>query len=258
MLQRSPHLPASTCRVVAPLGFLFLSLPCPAAFAQARGELESSLDLLSLLYLVVMEPLLPLLAGAGLFLRTHSYLISAGLPALGFGLWGAVYFARLSLDGPMSGALFGLGTDGVTSGLMALAGSGYVHLIEAEARRLGSLKTAIVHGVGIAFAATAFVLFFVTNGSDKVGNGLYFFMLAWSLGAATATGSFGGVVATMAFSLVAMVHGAWGAALARGVSDAGQAYIAIFFVPLLLAPILATAAFGRWLEGVMYFLEPAV
>jgi hypothetical protein len=208
-----------------------------------------SLDLLNLLYLVVIEPLLPLVAGAGLFMLTRSHLISAGLAALGFGAWGAVYFARLSLDGPLSGALYGLGTDGATGGLMALAGSGYVHLIEAEARRLGSQKTAIVHGVGVAFAATAFVLFLVTNGSDKVGNWLYLVMLAWSLGAAAATGSLGGVVATMALALVAMVHGVWGAALARGVSDAGQAYIAIFFVPPLLAPVLATAALGRWLGG---------
>jgi glycosyltransferase involved in cell wall biosynthesis len=39
------------------------------------------------------------------------------------------------------------------------------------------------------------------------------------------------------------------AALASGVRDAGQAYIAIFYVPPLLAPVLATAAFGRWLGG---------
>jgi len=28
---------------------------------------------------------------------------------------------------------------------------------------------------------------------------------------------------------------------------AGQAYIVIFYVPPLLAPVLAIAAFGRWL-----------
>src|SRR5262245_5186979 len=117
----------------------------------------------------------------------------------------------------------------------------------AEARRLGTERTAIVHAVGIAFAATAFVLLLVTNGSDKVGIGLYLVLLAWSLGAAAATGSFGGVVATMALALVAMVHGIWGAAIASGVRDAGQAYIAIFYVPPLLVPVLATAAFGRWL-----------
>jgi hypothetical protein len=49
--------------------------------------------------------------------------------------------------------------------------------------------------------------------------------------------------------MVAMVHGIWGAAIASGVRDAGQAYIAIFTVPLLLAPVLAIAAFGRWLGG---------
>ena len=51
----------------------------------------------------------------------------------------------------------------------------------------------------------------------------------------------------MALALVAMVHGIWGAAIASGVRDAGQAYIAIFYVPLLLVPVLATTAFGRWL-----------
>jgi len=110
-------------------------------------------------------------------------------------------------------------------------------------------RTAIVHAVGIAFAATVFVLLLVTNGSDKVGIGLYLVLLAWSLGAAAATGSFGGVVITMALALVAMVHGIWGAAIASGVRDAGQAYIAIFYVPPLLVPVLATAAFGRWLGG---------
>jgi hypothetical protein len=142
-----------------------------------------------------------------------------------------------------------LESDGVTSGLVALAGSGYVRLIGAEARRLGTERTAIVHAVGIAFAATAFVLLLVTHGSDKVGIGLYLVLLAWSLGGAAATGSFGGVVATMALALVAMVHGIWGAAIASGVRDAGQAYIAIFNVPPLLVPVLATAAFGRWLGG---------
>jgi hypothetical protein len=242
--QRAPRLLASTYQVVAPLGFLLLALTYTEARAQTRGGLGSSLDLL---YLVVVEPLLPLLAGASLFMLTRSHLIAAGLSALGFGAWGALYFSRLSLDGPLSGALYGLGADGVTSGLVALAGSGYVRLIAAEARRLGTKRTAIIHAVGIAFAATAFVLLLVTNGSDKVGIGLYLVLLAWSLGAAAATGSFGGVVATMALALVAMVHGIWGAAIASGVRDAGQAYIAIFDVPPLLVPVLATAAFGRWL-----------
>jgi hypothetical protein len=204
---------------------------------------------LDLLYLVAVEPLLPLLAGAGLFVLTRSHLIAAGLPALGFGAWGALYFSRLSLDGRLSGALYGFGTDGVISGLVALAGSGYVALIRAEARQLGAERTTIVHAVGIVFAAIAFVLLLVTDGSDKVGIGLYVVMLAWSFGAAAATGSFGGVVATMALALVAMVHGIWGAALASGVPDAGQAYIAIFYVPPLLMLVLATAAFGRWLGG---------
>src|SRR5215467_14368859 len=148
MPQRAPRLLASTYHVVAPLGFLLLALTYTEAHAQTRGGLGSSLDLL---YLVVVEPLLPLLAG-----------------------------------------------------------SGYVRLIAAEARRLGTERTAIVHAVGIALAATAFVLLLVTNGSDKVGIGLYLVLLAWSLGAAAATGSLGGVVATMALALVAMVHGIWG------------------------------------------------
>jgi hypothetical protein len=251
MPQRAPRLLTSTYQVVAPLGFLLLALTYTEAHAQTRGGLESSPPLLDLLYLVVVEPLLPLLAGAGLFMLTRSHLIAAGLSALGFGAWGALYFSRLSLNGPLSGALYGLGVDGVTSGLVALAGSGYVRLIGAEARRLGTERTAIVHAVGIAFAATAFVLLLVTHGSDKVGIGLYLFMLAWSLGAAAATGSFGGVVATMALALVAMVHGIWGAAIASGLRDAGRAYIAIFYVPPLLVPVLATAAFGRWLGGAL-------
>jgi hypothetical protein len=234
---------------VAALGFLLLPLTCKGAHAQPRGELESLPDLLNLLYLVVVEPLLPLLAGAGLFMLTRSHLIAAGLSALGFGAWGAWYFSRLSLDGPLSGALYGFGVDGIASGLVALAGSGYVHLIGAEARRLGTERTAIAHAVGIAFAAMAFVLLLVTHGSDKVGIGLYLVLLALSLGVSAATGSFGGVVATMALALIAMVHGVWGAALASGVRDAGQAYIAIFYVPPLLAPVLATAAIGRWLGG---------
>ncbi len=209
------------------------------------------MPLLDLLYLVVVAPLLPLLAGAGLFMLTRSHVIAAGLAALGFGAWGALYFSRLSLNGPLSGALYGLGADGVTSGLLALAGSGYVRLIGAEARRLGTERTAIVHAVGIAFAATAFVLLLVTNGSDKVAIGLYVLMLAWSLGAVAATGSFGGVVATMAFVMVAMVHGIWGAAIASGVRDAGQAYLAIFTVPPLLVAVLAIAAFGKWLGGAL-------
>ena len=217
------------------------------ARAQARGGLGSSLDLLNLLYLVVVEPLLPLLTGAGLFMLTRSHLIAAGLSALGFGAWGALYLSRLSLDGPMSGGLYGLGAAGVASGLMALAGSSYVRLIAADVRRLGSERTAIVHSLGIGFGATAFVLLLVTNGSDKVGIGLYLVMLMWSFGAPAVTGSFGGVIATMALALMAMVHGIWGAAIASGVRDAGQAYIAIFGVPPLMVPVLATAAFGRWL-----------
>lgn len=213
------------------------------------------MPLFELLCLVVIAPLLPLLAGAGLFMLTRSHLIAAGLSALGFGAWGALYVSRLSLDGPLSGALYGLVSSGVASGLVALAGSGYVRLIGAEARRLGKERAAIVHAVGIALAATAFVLFFVTNGSDKVGNGLYLFMLAWSFGAAAATGSFGGVVATMALVMVAMVHGTWGAAIASGARDAGQAYIAIFIVPVFLAPVLAIAAFGRWLGGALRVRE---
>ena len=205
------------------------------------------MPLLDLLGLVVVMPLLPLLAGAGLFLLTRSHLIAAGLSTLGFGAWGAWYFGRLSLNGPMSGALYGLGSEGVISGILALAGSGYVRLIGAEARRLGTERTAIVHIVGIAFAATAFGLLFVTHGSDKVGIGLYVVMIAWSLGAAAATGSFGGVVATMAFVMMAMVHGIWGAAIASGVRDAGQAYLVIFTMPPLLVPVLAVAALGRWL-----------
>jgi hypothetical protein len=246
MPQRTQRRLASAYQAVAPLGFPLLALTCTQAHAQSRGEAGLSLDLL---YLVAIEPLLPLLAGAGLFILTRSHLIAAGLSAFGFGMWGALYFSRLSLDGPLSGALYGLGADGITGGLVALAGSGYVGLIGTEARRLGAERTAIVHAVGIAFAATAFVLLLVTHGSDKVGIGLYLVMLAWSLGAAAATGSFGGVVATMALALVAMVHGIWGAALASNVPDAGQAYIAIFYVPPLLIPVLATAAFGRWLGG---------
>lgn len=216
-------------------------------YGGARGGLGSSPDLVNLLYLVFVEPLLPLLVGAGLFMLTRSHLIATGLSALAFGAWGAWYFSRLSLDGPLSGALYGLGFDGFTGGLVALAGSGYVRLIAAEARRLGTKRAAIVQAGGIAFAATAFVVLLVTNGSDKVGLGLYLVLLAWSLGAAVGTGSFGGVVATAAFTLVAMVHGVWGAAIASGIRDAGQAYIAMFWVPPLLVPVLATAAFGRWL-----------
>ena len=82
-------------QVVTPLGFLLLALTYTEARAQTRGGLGSSLDLL---YLVVVEPLLPLLAGASLFMLTRSHLIAAGLSALGFGAWGALYFSRLSLD----------------------------------------------------------------------------------------------------------------------------------------------------------------
>lgn len=110
----------------------------------------------------------------------------------------------------MSGALYGLCADGVTSGFLALIGNFYVRLIATEARRLGTRRTAIVHAVGVAFAAVAFTLLFLNIGSDKVGIGLYCFMLVWTVGAAAATGSFGGVVITMALAMVAMVHGTWG------------------------------------------------
>ncbi len=255
MQQQAPRLLAATHRTLVPLEFLLLAF-CTQALAQPRSELRSSLDLPSLLYLVAVEPLLPLLAGAGLFMLTRSHLIAAGVSALGFGAWGALYFSRVSLDGPLSGALHGLGTDGVASGLMALAGSGYAHLFIAEARRLGRAPTAIVHAGGIAFAATAFVMLLATHGSDKVGIGLYFALLAWSFGAAAATGSFGGVVATMALTLVAMVHGVWGAAISSGVRDAGQAYIASFYVPPLLAPVVAAAALGKWLGGAVRARKP--
>ena len=246
MPQREPRLLA-TGQVVAAVGLLFVSLTCEGAHAQTRDEPQSALDLLSLLYLVVIEPLLPLLAGAGLYMRTRSHLVAAGLSALVFGAWGALYFSRLSLDGPLSGALYGLTSEGVTSGLLALAGSGYARLIGVEKRRLGKERTTIAHGVGVAFAAMAFVLLLVTHGSDTVGLGLYIAMLALSLGVSAATGSFGGVVATMALALIAMVHGIWGAALLSGVRDAGQAYIAIFYVPPALAPVFAFATFGKWL-----------
>src|SRR5262249_9827665 len=68
MPQRAPRFLPSTYQVVAPLGFLPLALTYTEAHAQTRGGLESSPPLLDLLYLVVVEPLLPLLAGAGLFM----------------------------------------------------------------------------------------------------------------------------------------------------------------------------------------------
>ena len=247
MPQRDPRLFTRTGQVAAPLGILLVSLACQGAYAQSRGEPGSSPDLTSLLSLVVVEPLLPLLAGAALFMLTRSHFIAAGLSGLGFGAWGALYFSRRSLDGPLSGALYGLGTDGVTSGLLALAGSAYVQLIGAEARRFGTRRTAIAHGVGIAFAAMSFVLLLATHGSDKVGIGLYVVLLALSFGLPFATGIFAGVVATKALALIAMVHGIWGAALVSGVRDAGQAYLAIFAVPPLLAPVLAIAGLGSWL-----------
>ncbi len=246
MPQREPRLLA-TCQIVAAVGLLFVSLTCEGAHAQTRDEPQSLADLLSLLLLVVVVPLLPLLAGAGLYMWRRSHLVAAGVSALVFGAFGAVSFAFSSLDGPLSGALFGLGTAGIPSGLVALAGSGYAHLVGYEARRLGKERTTIAHGVGIAFAAMAFVLLLVTHGSDKVGLGLYIAMLALSFGVSVATGSFGGVVATMALALIAMVHGIWGAALLSGVRDAGQAYIAIFYVPPALAPVFAVAALGKWL-----------
>jgi hypothetical protein len=249
MPQRAPRLLTATFQAVAPLGFLLLALPSTEVHAQTGGGLGTSLDLLYLVAVGLPLPLLPLLAGAGLFLLTRSHLIAAGLSSLVFGAWGAFYFSRLSLDGPLSGALYGLVSDGVTSGLVALAGSGYVHLIGAEARRLGKERMAIAHGVGIAFAATAFVLLLVTRGSDKVEMGLYVVMLALSLGVSAATGSFGGVVVTMALALIAMVYGLWAAAVASGARDAGQAFIAIFSLPKLLVPVVATAAIGWWLGG---------
>lgn len=211
--------------------------------------MATALDLAYLTAVALPFPLLPLLAGAVLYVRTHSHLIAAGLSALVFGAWGAFYFSRVSLDGPLSGALYGLVGDGITSGLVALAGSGYVHLIYAEARRLGKGRTAIAHGVGITFALTAFILLLVKRGSNNVDTGLYAVMLVLSLGVSAATGSFGGVVVTMALALIAMVYGIWAAALASGAPDAGQAFIAVFSLPQLLAPVIATAAIGWWLGG---------
>lgn len=249
MSKRAPRSLAATFRFVAPVGLLLLVLPVTEAHAQARAGLGSTLDLLYLTVVGLPLPLLPLLAGAGLFMRTRSHLVAAGASALVFGAWGAFHFSRVSLDGPWSGALFGVLSDGVTSGLVALAGSGYVHLIGAEARRLGTKRTAIAHGAGIAFAAIAFFVLLVTHASDKVQSGLYVVMLALTLGVSAATGSFGGVVVTMAFALFAMVIGLWAAAVASGVRDAGQAFIAIFSLPQLLVPVVAAAALGWWLGG---------
>ena len=247
MPQQERRLFITIRQVVAAVALLLPSLICTNAYAQRRGELESPLDLLNLIYLVVVEPLLPLLAGAGLFLLTRSRLIAAGLSALGLGAWGALYFSRISLDGPLSGALYGFAMDGIASGLVALAGSCYTHLIGAEVRRLGKRRTAIANALGIACAAISFALLLVTHGSDKVGIWIYFLLLALSFAVSAVTGSFGGVVATMALTLIAMVHGVWAAAIASGVHDAGQAYIAIFYVPPLWVPFLATAAFGKWI-----------
>ena len=78
-----------------------------------------------------------------------------------------------------------------------------------------------------------------------------------SLAVSAATGVFGGVAATMALALVAMVHGIWGAALLSGVRDAGQAYIAIFLVPPALAPPVVLAALGAWLGRSFRARQPA-
>ena len=56
-----------------------------------------------------------------------------------------------------------------------------------------------------------------------------------------------GVLGTLA--LIAMVYGLWAAAVAGGAPDAGQAFIAIFSLPKLLVPVVATAAIGWWLGG---------
>lgn len=236
-------------RGVALVGLLFMALPAADAHAEARGGLGSVLDVIYLAAVGPPLPLLPLVAGAGLFLRTGSHLVAAGVSALVFGAWGAFHFAGVSLDGPWSGALFGLANDGVTSGLVALGGSGYVRLVDAEGRRLGRERTAIAHGVGIGFAVVAFALVYATHGSDKVELALYVLMLLLTLGVSAATGSFGGVVVTMVFALFSMVLGLWASALASGARDAGQAFIAIFMLPKLLVPVVALAAVGRWLGG---------
>lgn len=249
MPQRAPRYLTAILRVVALFGLLLLVPPVRPAHAQTQGGLGLALDLIYLLAMQPLFPLLPFLAGAGLFMRTRSHVIAAGLSALVFAAWAAFFFSRTSLNGPLAGALYGLEVDGVRSALAALAGSGYVHLIGVEARRLGTKRTAIAHAAGIAFAVAAYVLLLVKGGSDTVGMGLYLATLALALGISAATGSFGGVVATMALALIAMVHGLWGAAVASGVPDAGQAYIAIFYVPALLVPVVAAAALGRWLGG---------
>lgn len=249
MPQRAPRLFTAIFRAVAPAGLLLLALPVTEARAQTGGGLGSALDLIYLTAVGLPFPLLPLLAGAGLFMLTRSHLVAAGVCAAIFGAWGAFHFSRSSLDGPSSGALFGLATDGLTSGLVALAGSGYLHLISAEVRRLGKVRTAIAHGAGLAFAAIAFVLLYVTGGSDKVEIGLYAVMLVLSLAVSAATGSFGGVAVTMTLALIAMVFGLWAAALARGAPDAGQAFIAVFALPELFVPVVAAAAIGWWLGG---------
>ena len=246
MPQREQRLLATTCQVVAALGFLLLPLTCEGAHAQPRGELESAPDLLSLLYLVVVEPLLPLLAG-------RPVPADALPPHCGRSfrsrLWRVGRLVLLSpvARRPLVGRALRTGNGRRRKRARGVGRHGYAALIGAETRRLGAERTAIAHGVGVAFAAMAFVLLLVTQGSDTVGIGLYLVLLALSLGLSAATGSFGGVVATMALALIAMVHGVWGAALASGVPDAGQAYIAIFYVPPLLAPVLAIAAFGSWL-----------
>lgn len=233
---------------LAAVGLVAVATPSTAVHAQTTTGLAAGLDLL---YLAVGAPLplLPFLAGAGLYMRTGSHLVAMVFPALFFGAWAAFHFARLSVDGPWSGALFGLTSDGLFAGLVALAGSGYVRLIGAEARRLGTKRTAIAHGVGIAFAATAFFVLLVTHASDRAETGLYVAMLVLSLAVSAATGSFGGVVVTMAFALVAMVVGVWAAAVAGGARDAGQAFVAIFALPKLLLPVVVLSAIGWWLGG---------
>src|SRR5689334_19912399 len=96
--QRAPRVLISACQAFAPL--LLLALTWTEVHAQTGGAAESSAPLLELLYLVMVRPLLPLLAGAGLFMLTRSHLVAAGLTALAFGAWGAWSYAHISVDGP--------------------------------------------------------------------------------------------------------------------------------------------------------------
>lgn len=250
---------AAISRVVALSSVLTLGVSHAQAQTQVPAPMLGVLGVaLDLTYLVAVQlmPLLPLLAGAGLFMLSRSHVIAAGLPAIGFGAWAAFFFARTSLDGPLSGALYGVKVDGFRSALIALAGSGYAHLITADARRMGKRGAMLVHGAGIAFALAAFVMLVLTQGSDTTGIALYLVMLALTLGLAVATGSFAGVVATMTLALVAMAHGLLGAAIWRGVHDAGQAYIAILHLPKFLLPVLAAAGIGKWLGGYVRARRP--